>query len=477
MDYLENIEQNKEQMIESLQDLVRIRSVQDAPVRNKDGEVYPFGAGVEEAYQYAMNLGRELGFDVKDCNHYAGHVEWKSQNPEAKVFAIAGHLDVVPEGDGWSKDPYDPIIEDGWMNGRGTLDDKGPVIASLYGMKALKDAGYEPKNTIRLIFGLDEETGNDSTDYYLEQEPMPDFGITPDGEFPLTNGEMGNMKFQLASRMKKYSPKDGLILSKMEAGLAPNVVPRTAKAVVSCHDASIYESIIRKAEAFRTETGYDLKTRKTGKSLALEATGISAHGADPHKGLNAISILMQFLGNLDFVSDEVTEWIQYYNEHIGFNLHGENMDCALEDEPSGKLICNVGMMEMGSDVASVTINVRYPISYRADDVYDGVEKTLEGTSIGLIKMDNDSPVYIPADDPFIETLLSVYTEETGDYENKPFVDRGGTYAKVFHRLVAFGALFPGEEDRMHQPDERISIDALMKMTRIYTNMMYKLCIE
>ena len=153
------------------------------------------------------------------------------------------------------------------------------------------------------------------------------------------------------------------------------------------------------------------------------------------------------------------------------------MECAFQDEPSGKLICNVGMMELSNDVATVTLNVRYPISYTSETVYEGVEKTLEGTNIGLIKKGDDKPAYVPVDDPFIQTLCSVYVEETGDDENKPFVDRGGTYAKVFRRMVAFGALFPGEEDRMHQPDERLSIEALMKMTRIYTAMMEKLCME
>ena len=477
MVYREILEKNKAEMLEKLQELVRIRSVRTEPCRSPEGEVYPFGAGVEEAYQYTLKLGKELGFEVKDWDHYCGHIEWKSENPDAQIFGIAGHLDIVPEGDGWTFDPYAAEIADGWMLGRGTLDDKGPVIACLYGMKALKEAGYRPADTIRLILGLDEETGRDSVHYYLEKDRMPDYGITPDGEFPLTNGEMGNMKFQLASRMKKYSPKEGLVLSKIDAGLAPNIVPRTAKAVVASGDSGEYDTIRTKAEAFAEETGYNLKTRKVGTSLAIEATGISAHGADPHKGLNAISILMAFLGRLDFVSDEVTEWIRYYNEHIGFNLHGENMECAFQDEPSGKLICNVGMMELSNDVATVTLNVRYPISYTSENVYEGVEKTLEGTNIGLIKKGDDKPAYVPVDDPFIQTLCSVYVEETGDDENKPFVDRGGTYAKVFRRMVAFGALFPGEEDRMHQPDERLSIEALMKMTRIYTAMMEKLCME
>lgn len=129
-------------------------------------------------------------------------------------MAIIGHLDVVPAGSGWSHEPYGGEIADGKMYGRGTLDDKGPVISCLYAMKALKDAGFVPEPTVRLILGLDEESGWKGIKYYFEKEKRPDYGFTPDADFPLINGEKGLMIFGLAKKFGKFpqkaSPSDPL---------------------------------------------------------------------------------------------------------------------------------------------------------------------------------------------------------------------------------------------------------------------------
>ena len=163
MDYLKKIEENRELQIQTLQDLVSIKSVQSNPVATKDGEVYPFGKGVQDAFAYTLNKGKVLGFEIKNVDHYGGHIDYGVGD---EIVGILGHLDVVPEGDGWSFDPYSGAVSDGYIYGRGTLDDKGPVIAVLFAMKALKDAGYVPSKKVRLILGLDEETSWNGMAYY-----------------------------------------------------------------------------------------------------------------------------------------------------------------------------------------------------------------------------------------------------------------------------------------------------------------------
>ena len=476
MDYLEILENYREEMTEALAGIIRIRSVQEKPCAGPDGAVLPFGAGVEEVYQHMLALGRSMGFEVQDVDHYGGHIEWKAEDPNAETFGIAAHLDVVPEGTGWSREPYGAVIEDGWMYGRGTTDDKGPVIESLYAMKALRDAGFRPKKNIRLILGLDEETGKGGMDDYIEHAGMPDFGITPDGEFPLINGEMGILIFDLMEKLRRPTDRSGLLLSKLEGGDAPNIVPRKARAVLASQEPGAYDRIKAMAEAYAEESGHALSVRKAGTSLAVEATGVSAHGARPDLGLNAVSILMAFLGRLEFAADEVNEFIGFYNEHIGFDYNGTKIGCGFEDEPSGKLIFNVGLAEFTDEFASVTINIRYPVLCTGEEVYAGIESCLAGTRIGLLKKMHDRPVIFSTEDPFVETLLEAYAEETGDTEAKPLVIGGGTYAKSLRRTMAFGAAFPEDEDRMHQPDERLSLDAMMKAARIYARMLYKLCL-
>lgn len=476
MDYLERLEGYKDEMMEKLGESIAFPSVQGEPTKSADGEMMPFGKAVHESFLHMLKLGEELGFETFNADNYGGHIQFSAEDKDAEVFGISGHLDVVPVEDGWKTEPFTMVEKDGCVFGRGTADDKGPVLACLYGMKALKDAGFVPKKHIRLILGLDEETATGGMEKYLEIAGEPDMGFTPDAEFPLVNGEMGNMIFDLAQKLTKQNDKEGLRLTKLEAGQVPNAVPKDAKAVLAGDDA-MYENIKALANQFVTETGYKLQTKKQGSSLVIETEGIPAHGAHPHLGLNAISIMMAFLGRLDFSNEEINDFIAFYNEYIGFNLNGEKIGCGFEDEKSGKLVFNVGMASITEDLATWTINIRYPVTNTGDEVFAGIETTLEGTKIGIVKKRDDHPLYMELDSPLVMKLIGAYRDITGDSEAEPFVIGGGTYAKEIPNTLAFGAMFPGEPDSMHQNDENKSVELLMKAAKIYTKAMYDVCCE
>jgi len=424
-----------------------------------------------------LEIGREKGFDVYNDENYAGHIEWKSENGGNEYFGIVGHLDVVPVGTDWTTDPFEMVDKgDGFVYGRGTSDDKGPVVACLYAMKALKDEGLEPKMNIRLVLGLDEETGHISADHYTEHCGQPSLGFTPDADFPLVNGELGIMIFELAQKFKTKPAKDEMRLTKLEGGVAPNAVPAYAKAVVA-GSKEHYDLISDRAKLYAEETGYKLKTKKQGTSLVIEAFGQAAHGAHPDLGLNAVSILMDFLGRISFASEELNEFIDFYNDHIGFDLHGERIGCFFEDKPSGPLIFNVGMANINEDLASLSINIRYPIKSTDEQVIEGIETVLEGTRIGLVMRAVQKPIHCHRADPICQTYMKAYRDETGDMETDAMIIGGGTYAKMFNNILAFGAAFPDDENTMHQADEKFSIDSFMKMARIYARAIKAFCFE
>ena len=301
MGYLERIDAYKDDMLKALAESVSKPSVKADPVKTKDGELLPFGQGVHEALISMLEKGKELGFDTYNDDNYAGHIEWKSENGGDEYFGIIGHLDVVPVDNGWATDPFVMTDKgDGFLYGRGTSDDKGPVVASLYALKALKDEGLKPKMNIRLVLGLDEETGNISADHYTEHCGHPALGFTPDADFPLVNGEMGILVFELARKFSSRPGKDDLRLTKLEGGTAHNAVPAYAKAVIA-GSKNQYDLIADRAKLFCEETGYRLKVKKQGSSLVVEAFGTAAHGAHPDLGLNAVSILMSFLGGPFFI--------------------------------------------------------------------------------------------------------------------------------------------------------------------------------
>ncbi|MDO4833620.1 MAG: dipeptidase PepV [Bacillota bacterium] len=471
MEFLEQvysrIEENRTEMLASLSKLISIPSV---AVKGKGGK--PFGQEVDEVYRTMLKMAEDDGFHTFDADGYGGHIDY--EGTEDGIVAVVGHLDVVPEGDGWDFDPYGGEIADGFLRGRGAMDDKGPVIASYYGMKALKECGFEPAETVRMILGLDEETNWEGMDYYIERVgDLPDCGFTPDGDFPVIRAEMGILIFDMIKKLPASRGK-GLELSSVKGGTAANSVPDFAKAVVSDTAGGGYESIREMIAACREEYGWKISGRGIGKSFEISVRGKSAHGAKPEQGVNAISILMDFLGRLNFLNDGVAEFADFYNSRIGFDLHGENMGCGFSDEVSGRLIFNVGKIEADRETAKLTVNIRYPVTSGEEQVYSGVMGVLDAYGIGIVKERTQPPINIDADSRLVSKLMEIYRKHTGDSESGPLVIGGGTYARALENVVAFGARFPGEPELGHRKNEKISVNNLVRLSKIYAEAIYEL---
>ncbi|MCQ2554523.1 MAG: dipeptidase PepV [Clostridia bacterium] len=476
----EELKINQEEMIEGLLKVLKCKSEEAAPVKTKDGELLPFGQGVHDAFTATLDLARDMGFTVCNCDNYGGHIDFEGtgeDGKEPKIFGIIGHLDVVPAGTGWDFDPYCGEVKDGYILGRGTTDDKGPVISCLYVMKAMKDAGLKPKNTIRLILGLDEETHWKGIEYYFSKVRKPDYGFTPDAEFPVINAEKGLIIFDLSKKFRKTNEK-GLMIRSIKGGTAPNAVPAECRAVLyNENEKDGYEDIKAEIERFRIDTGYKVNYRVMGKSIEVTTTGKAAHGAMPYLGLNAISIMMKLLTRLYVKNEGQAEFIDFYENHIGFDLNGKGLKMDLSDEPSGDMIFNVGMIDCDTEQATLKINCRYPVTKTVDEVYAGVPAIIEKYDMGIVKLEEKPPIFLDVDNPMVKTLLAAYQKQSGDYESKPLVIGGGTYAKACENVVAYGALFPGDPDLMHQKNECLSVERFLQFTEIYKEAIYKLANE
>ena len=474
--YLDLIDEYKDEMIKTLQELLAIRSVSAEP-----SDDAPFGKGVQEAFEYMLKKAKDEGFEIENVDHYGGHIEFggylldeagEIEGTSEEIMGILGHLDVVPEGKDWDFDPYGGEIVDDRIYGRGAIDDKGPTVAAFYAMKALKDAGIVPEKKVRLILGLDEETGWKGMDYYLKRVKHPDFGFTPDGEFPAIHGEMGILVFDIVKKIGKTPANaKGVSLRSMSGGNAPNMVADHARAVIK---ADSYDKIRENLAEFKNATGYQINAKGIGKNLEITTLGVSSHGARPEKGLNAISILMKFFENIGFENEDLKDFIEFYNSHIGFELCGDSLGCGLEDQPSGKLILNVGMVTIDDESASLTINIRYPVTLNENQVYDSLLPVINQYNMGIVKKSHQAPIYLPKDDPMVCTLMDVYKEHTGDYNCEPMVIGGGTYARAVKNTVAFGADFPGEPELAHQKNEYITITNLVKCAKIFADAIFRL---
>lgn len=460
MNLEQKVEEMRDEIIGSTQEIIRLKSVKDSP---KDE--MPFGQDIHECFMHALNLSEKVGFKTKNIDNYGGHAEFGDGE---EVVGVLVHLDVVPEGDNWTYPPYGGEIHDGKIYGRGTIDDKGPAVAALYAMKAIKESGLKLNKKIRIIFGLDEESGWDSLKYYLTKENAPDVAFTPDADFPAIHGEKGILIFDITKRFKKNYKDNGIKVLKIKGGNRPNMVPDYCEAHL-ISDSSIKE----KLEAYKENNKIKLEIEEKEDTIIIKSYGVSAHGSLPEKGENAVSQLILFLNSLNLAKGDASDFIKLYSEKIGMEHYGESIGCGFKDDPSGNLIFNAGVIDLDEKGVKLTVNIRYPVTYTHTEVIEGMEKELKDTGFDIVVLENMDPIYLPKEHEVIQKLMKVYREFTGD-DSEPITIGGGTYARSMENAVAFGPLFPGQPELAHQKDEYIEIEDLIKITKIYANALYEL---
>ena len=174
-------------MNEMLQTLNQLCSFKSVTARTDDPE-HPYGEETNKALKYMLDTCKGFGFRTVNLDNQIGYAEIGEGE---ELFGILAHLDVVPVGSGWAHDPFAATVaDDGYIYGRGVVDDKGPAVASVYAMKDLLDSGRKFTKRIRIIFGQTEEKGPwTDMEYYKEHEELPAMGITPDADFPALYGE------------------------------------------------------------------------------------------------------------------------------------------------------------------------------------------------------------------------------------------------------------------------------------------------
>jgi len=460
MNFDKIIDSYKDDIVKNVQRLVRIPSV-EAP---RDGNM-PFGKDVQKALDEALALCDQLGFNTLNVDNYAGHADFGNHK---ETLGILAHLDVVPAGDNWSKDPFGGEIHDNKIYGRGTIDDKGPCVAALFAMKAVKDSGVTLKKNVRMIFGTNEETNWEGIMYYLNHHKAPELAFTPDADFPVIHGEKGIVDIEVKHTFSDIVHDGGLRILSFKGGNAINMVPD--KAEVRLIETYPIEAIVAKFnEAHNTSISYEKKDDVT----ILTAQGKSAHGSTPHLGVNAISHLLWLLDVLDIEIGDQSDFIRFFRKHIGMDYNGQNMGCAFEDKDSGKLTLNIGLIDIDEEKASISFNIRYPINRKVDDVTKGIIDTIGSHNYEVIPSGHLDPIYFEKDHPMITTLNDIYQSYTSDVR-EPLTIGGGTYARAMKNAVAFGPMFPGDPDVAHQLDEYIDIDKLILVTKMYAKAIYEL---
>lgn len=444
MEIQNKVNRYKNQIIEMTQALVQINSVKDVAKPGK-----PFGEGVSQALTFFLEQAEKLGFKTRNVDGYAGVIEM-GQGEE--TLGILAHLDVVPEGTGWTYDPFGGQIVDNKLYGRGAIDDKGPAVASLYAMKVVKDMGIKLNKKVQLIVGTDEESGSHGIKYLFEREPKPTIGLSPDGDYPVIHAEKGILHVSLTMGLNKTPALT------IEGGLRPNMVPESCSCCASKSDIELLKKV-----AEEKEYQYDIKEN------VFTLYGKSAHGSMPEKGVNACLRMIDVVETAKIAQGTVIEsFVTSVKQGFGFETTGESINLNFYDDESGDLSLNVGRISVTETEATIVLDIRYPVTCKVDDVTNGIQAYFKPRGFKYTQVMHHGPLFVPADSPFIQTLLQIYEKYTGK-KGKPLAIGGGTYARELPNAVAFGATLPETEDVMHQKNEYIDLELLILNSKIYAD--------
>ncbi|KGX89425.1 hypothetical protein N781_09240 [Pontibacillus halophilus JSM 076056 = DSM 19796] len=451
----------KSYYIDKLKTLLAIESTYDEGTIS-DGQ--PFGEGIQEALQYMLALGEESGFQSKNVDGYAGHIEWGNGED---LIGILGHLDVVPGGEGWTHPPFEPYVEDGKIFARGAQDDKGPVMAAFLAMKWLHELGFQPKKRIRLIMGTDEERDWQCMNYYFKQEEMPSIGFSPDSSFPVTHAEKGLVDIEVTNSIESEEGH-ALQLVTFHAGERLNMVPYRANATLTGESLhNVQENFLDYIEA----SDFNGTAQLEDERLHLTLTGESAHAQEPNDGRSAWLGMVEFLCLLPLapsLKESLTAQHRLFKD-----TRGEALEIRSEDEMSGPLTVNVGYGTYENNSLNLGVNIRYPVTDTLERWEPTFREQLQSLGYDVHIREHLAPIYFEKDHPLVQQLLDIYNKHTGE-DAVPESIGGATYARALDQGVAYGAMFPHHKSTAHQVDEHVSIDDMMKAAFIYAEAIYTL---
>ncbi|MEG0457639.1 MAG: Sapep family Mn(2+)-dependent dipeptidase [Oscillospiraceae bacterium] len=451
----EFIEKNEKNIILDLQQLIKIPSVKSEKENNA-----PFGKNSAEVLIKACEIAKNCGLKTNNLENYIGYGDLIGED-STPYLGILTHLDIVPEGSGWIKNPFSGEVENGLVFGRGAIDDKGPTISVIYALKAINSLKIPLKKTVRLIMGCDEETGSgDDIEKYKQNEKMPPLVFTPDADFPVINGEKGMLKVFF----EENSFKDVIYI---KGGEVINAVASLCVAKVMNTDVkTVYEiAKLLNLDEF-------IEAENDDNTVKITVRGVNSHASTPQEGINANTIMFKLLANLKISESSTFKKLSSAFE-FGDNF-GESLGISSSDEISGKLTSVLSMLSLENELLEGKIDIRFPVTKTKVEICNLIEKAFKNKRIHLLKISGTEPHYTNEKSEFVQTLLKTYSLHTSKDAYCISIG-GGTYVHDIDGGVAFGVAVKGENNHMHGADEFISIEALKDNAKLFAKAIINIC--
>lgn len=436
------------QFEKDLADIISIPSVSE-----KGEGKHVFGDNCAKVLEKTLEIGERYGFAPENHDYYCGSLVYGEGEREV---GIVSHLDVVPCGGGWSVEPYALTVKDGLYMGRGTEDDKGPMLVSMYAIRFLMEKGISLPFAVRMILGCDEEVGSTDLRHFASVRNVPDFSFTPDSGFPVCIGEKGIFSFDILLGEK---PADILEIG---GGNASNSVADSAYCLVKTDIAPAPAN--------------GISVTREGENLRITATGKGAHASLPENSLSAVKLLCDYLVNTGICN---AEGIKFLAEACS-EYKGKTFGIEKEDKDFGYLTCICGLLGEKEGNLWANFNVRYIPSVPYEEIIGTIKKTAEKKGFSAYSGGCSEGYIMSSDDPRIQALTDSCKDIIDD-ECAPYTMGGGTYARYMKNTVAFGAtiskyrgLLGDGKGGAHERDEYLSREEVVRAAQIFVLSMLRL---
>ncbi len=419
----------------------------------------PYGVENRKALDLALELSQKYGMTTTDLEGHLGYAEFGRGD---RLIMSLGHLDVVPTGPGWKHEPFGAEIDGDYIYARGSTDDKGPTMASFYAMRAIKEVCPNIPARMRQAFGCNEESGFGCVERYMKTEEAPTMGVAPDSGWPLYHAEKGIANLELSVPLNRGD----MALTELKGGQRPNIVIDSCSAKVKVSAAARKEVEENLADAWDRNVTFAWD----GDELGIYAIGKAAHGAHPFGGDNAATRALRFLTEIAPQNSKT-----FYQETLELtHIGGAGLGIAGSDEASKDLTSNFGIVETVDGNLEILFNIRYPVTWTGEKLTSMCKAQLATYETPFeLKVTRDSPpLYFPLDHPLVKIIVDVYEEESGE-RRAPGTMGGGTYARAIPNCVSIGTGWEGDGNA-HETDERLKVENLFKMSRIYAHILYRL---
>ena len=448
-----------------LADLAKLVEVPSVAKPGADG--LPYGKDCREVLARAEELARRLGFVTQVRDDAVLTVQWDDRPVN---FAVLSHLDVVPAGEGWTTPPYQLTVDGGALRGRGVTDDKGPAVAALYAMAAVRELCPGLRRGVRLWLGTAEEIGSPDLKNDLKTHSMPPYVITPDAVDAIVVGECAKYRPAVWASWERSDAMPRV--THLQGGRVRNAIPAGAEALVAGLTAA---QVRESAEQWGVQTEVAFTLTDTDHGLLIRADGRGAHIGKPYLGRNAQTALVELLAALPLADCGSTAAIRAMARCFPYaDPHGAALGLTVADAVMGKCRINATTCTLDETGLHLQFDGRGGALATEENFARVIDSALQSAGFTVEESEMDPPHFVDPKSEVVQEMRGLW-RAVRDAEPQVVSMVAGSYAHFVEGAIAVGRAAEGVDCRIHKSDEWLPLEDFDRLVELLALSMVRFC--